>query len=128
MTGRISNYLSFLAISMLVGIRQAPDVVICMTDPPIAYLVGLLIAKLRRKPFIYYIQDFHPDMALKAGLIKEGLSYRLWDLLHRFVLRNADKVVVIGENMKTRVASKGTPVDRVKIIRGATYHSKFCQL
>lgn len=121
MRGRIINYLSFILMAALVGVRLKPDVVISMTDPPLAYLVGILVSRCARIPFIYNIQDFHPEMAVKAGIIREGFCVRIWDRLHQWALKNADVVVVPGEDMKTRAASKGADRNKIFVVRNGAY-------
>ena len=42
---------------------------------------------------------------------------RVWEKLHRWALRRATRVVVLGEDMKSRIASKGVATDRIDIVR-----------
>ena len=74
MLGRVVNYLTYLSLALLrcLTFRPKPDVIIAMTDPPLACLVGLLTAVIRKCKFVYNIRDLHPDMALAAGLVKDS--------------------------------------------------------
>src|SRR5437588_12233496 len=53
MKGRLANYLSYLALAMPRALSMSPDVVLAMTDPPIAGIVGASIAKFIGRPFVY---------------------------------------------------------------------------
>ena len=122
---RVSNYLSFLCLSLPVALMTRSDVFFSMTDPPLAGFIGAIAAKIRKKPFIYYIQDLHPDMALAAGMIKEGKLSKIWHRLHLYVLNSANRLIVIGDDMKDRILSKGINENKICVIRhGTSTHHK----
>jgi len=93
------------------------DALLCMTDPPLIGIAAAAVATLRRRPFAYFVQDLHPDMALAAGLLRKNVLVFLWEKVHRWALRKATIVIVLGEDMKRLVASKGVDEDRIKVIR-----------
>jgi glycosyltransferase involved in cell wall biosynthesis len=88
-----------------------------MTDPPFAGIAGAFIALLKRKPFVYNIRDMYPDMALGGSLIQPGTLSRLWERLHRWALRRAKRVIVLGEDMRERIIAKGVDAKRVAVVR-----------
>src|ERR1700693_1355890 len=53
MRRRISNYLTYLALAVPRAIAIRPDVVLAMTDPPVAGIAGAFVARMVRRPFIY---------------------------------------------------------------------------
>ena len=122
MGGRLANYLSYLALAFLrtITMRPKPDVVISMTDPPLAALVAALGKVLRRWGFVYNIRDLHPDMAIAAGVVRPGLLVKLWARLHTWALRQAELVVVLGEDMRRRVLEKGVDPTRAVVVRDGT--------
>lgn len=117
MRGRLANYLSYLVLALLRALWVKADVIIAMTDPPIVGIIGAIIAKLRGCPFVYNIRDLHPDMALASGLIEPSCWVTLWERLHRWILRQATCVIVLGEDMRRRVLSKGVPAEKVVVVR-----------
>ncbi len=126
MRGRLSNYLSYLGLAVQRALTIDADIVISMTDPPVAGIAGALISSLRRKPFLYSIQDLHPDMTLAAGLLKPGLLVNTWERLHRWALRRARRIVVLGEDMRDRVIAKGVKPERITVVRhGSTIQEVF---
>ena len=69
MKRRVSNYLSYLALAVPRALAINPDVVLAMTDPPIAGLAGALVATLAGRPFVYNIRDMYPDMAVGGDIV-----------------------------------------------------------
>jgi colanic acid biosynthesis glycosyl transferase WcaI len=117
MSRRVFNYLSYVALSVPRALFVSCDVVLAMTDPPFEGIVGAFVAMLKRKPFVYNIRDMYPDMAVGGSIVRPGLMARVWEKLHRWALRRAERVIVLGEDMKARISAKGVPPDRIDIVR-----------
>jgi colanic acid biosynthesis glycosyl transferase WcaI len=117
MRGRILNYLSYITLATLRALQHRTDVVMAMTDPPIAGFAAAITARLKRLPFVYSIQDLHPDMALAAGMIAPGAITAFWEQLHCWVLRQADVILTLGTDMHSRIVAKGIHANRVQVIR-----------
>jgi colanic acid biosynthesis glycosyl transferase WcaI len=117
MARRVFNYLTYVALGIPRAIFISCDVVLAMTDPPFQGIVGAFVAMLTRKPFVYNIRDMYPDMAVGGSIVKPGLMVRIWEKLHRWALRRASRVIVLGEDMKARIAAKGVAPDRIDIVR-----------
>ena len=117
MARRVFNYLSYVALSVPRALFTSCDVVVAMTDPPFEGIVGAFVAMLKRKPFVYNIRDMYPDMAVGGSIVKPGLMARIWEKLHRWALRRATRVIVLGEDMKARIAAKGVAPERIDIVR-----------
>jgi colanic acid biosynthesis glycosyl transferase WcaI len=90
-----------------------------MTDPPFEGLAGALISKLSGRPFIYNLRDMYPDMAVGGDIVRPSRGTRIWESLHRRALRHATKVIVLGEDMRERILSKGVRPERITIVRDA---------
>jgi colanic acid biosynthesis glycosyl transferase WcaI len=88
-----------------------------MTDPPFQGITGAFVAMLKRKPYIYNIRDMYPDMAVGGSIVAPGLLARVWEKLHRWALRRAACVIILGEDMRNRIAAKGVPAERIEIVR-----------
>jgi hypothetical protein len=88
-----------------------------MTDPPFQGIVSAFVAMLKRKPFVYNIRDLYPDMAVGGAIVAPGLLARIWEKLHRWALRRAALVIVLGEDMRARIIAKGVSASRVAVVR-----------
>ncbi len=117
MPGRLSNYLSYLALAIPRALTMHADAIVAMTDPPVAGIAGALVARMRRRRFIYNIRDLYPDMVLAGGLLGPGRCLSTWDRLHRWALRQADLVIVLGDDVRERVIAKGVDPQRVAVVR-----------
>jgi glycosyltransferase involved in cell wall biosynthesis len=121
--GRLTNYLTFMILVFLraMFMRPKPDIVIAMTDPPVVSLAAAMVAVMRRARFVYNIRDLHPDMAIAAGIRVPRIAVGLWERLHRWALRRAVLVVVLGEDMRDRVVAKGIARDRTAVVRDGAW-------
>ncbi len=117
MKRRVLNYLTYVALAVPRALFLRCDVVLAMTDPPFEGIVGAFVARMKGKPYVYNIRDLYPDMALAGSLIGPGLLARIWEWLHRWALRNATRVIVLGEDMRERIIAKGISPERVVVAR-----------
>jgi len=93
------------------------DVVVCFTTPPFVALIGWLLRLVRGTRSVYWVMDLYPDVPVACGVMSK-YSPVTWCLerLNRFCIRRADRAVVLGRCMRTRVAAKGIPADRLAMI------------
>jgi hypothetical protein len=117
MKGRILNYLTYVSLSVVRGVFVPCDVVVGMTDPPFEGIVAAFVALLKSKPFVYNIRDLYPDMALGGSIVNAGMMTKVWETLHRWALRRAARVIVLGEDMRARIAAKGIDQQRISVVR-----------
>jgi colanic acid biosynthesis glycosyl transferase WcaI len=117
MKKRVLNYLSYVALAVPRALFVKCDVVLSMTDPPFEGIVSAFVAMLKRKPFAYNIRDLYPDMAVGGEIVAPGLVARIWEQLHRWALRRAALVIVLGEDMRARIIAKGVDASRVAVVR-----------
>src|SRR5712664_260966 len=114
---RVLNYLTYVALSVPRAALVPCDVVVGMTDPPFEGIVAAFVALLKGKPFVYNIRDMYPDMAVGGSIVEAGLLTRVWERLHRWALRRATRVVVLGEDMRARIVAKGVRPERIAVVR-----------
>lgn len=117
MRGRVCNYLSYLALAVPRALAIQSDIVLAMTDPPIMGIAGSIVARLTGRPFVYNIRDLYPDMATGGQIVRPGKWIERWERMHRKALRSAARVIVLGEDMRDRILSKGVDPARIVIVR-----------
>jgi hypothetical protein len=117
MRRRVLNYLTYTALAIPRALFMPCEAVVAMTDPPFQGITGALVAMLKGKPYFYNIRDMYPDMAVGGSIVAPGLLARLWEKLHRWALRRATRVIVLGEDMRNRILAKGVPAQNIEIIR-----------
>jgi colanic acid biosynthesis glycosyl transferase WcaI len=114
---RSLNYATYLLSSMVAGLRcKRPDVVLSMTDPPVIGDMALIVAKRFRAPVVVVVQDVFPETAVQLGRLENRSVVFLLRALVRGYLQRADRIVAIGETMRTRLVAKGGRADRITVI------------
>ncbi|HEU0368022.1 MAG TPA: glycosyltransferase family 4 protein [Candidatus Acidoferrum sp.] len=117
MKRRVLNYLTYTALVIPRALFTPCDAVLAMTDPPFEGIIGAFVAMLKRRPYFYNIRDMYPDMAVGGSIVKPGVLARVWEKLHRWALRRATTVIVLGEDMRKRILAKGVRRERIEIVR-----------
>jgi glycosyltransferase involved in cell wall biosynthesis len=87
-----------------------------MTDPPFIAAAAGIVARRFRVPLVVVTQDVFPEIAVKLGRLRNPLVVGVLRALIASSLRNADRVVVIGETMKQRIEAKGVDSARIRVI------------
>jgi colanic acid biosynthesis glycosyl transferase WcaI len=114
---RALNYLTYVsAAAREAALVERPDVVLCMTDPPVVANVALIAARRFRAPLVVISQDVFPEIAVLLHRIDNPLVVGALRLLIRSYLRRAARVVAIGETMRARLERKGARPERVRVI------------
>ncbi len=120
MKRRVSNYLSYLALAVPRALALRADVILAMTDPPVAGIAGAFVARMAGRPFVYNIRDLYPDMAVGGDIVRPSKWVERWEKMHRSALKQASRVIVLGEDMRDRILSKGVAPSRVVVVRDGT--------
>jgi glycosyltransferase involved in cell wall biosynthesis len=117
MRRRVSNYLSYLALAVPRALALRPDVILAMTDPPVAGIAGAFIARLAGRPFVYNIRDMYPDMAIGGEIVPRNAWVERWERMHRRALRQAERIIVLGDDMRDRILAKGVRPGNIVVVR-----------
>jgi glycosyltransferase involved in cell wall biosynthesis len=115
--GRLVNYGSFVASSLLAVRRVRGSDVMYVWHPPLtvgvaAWLLGLLGGV----PFVYDVQDIWPEIAVLSGLLRDGVFVRLMQRLERFVYGRAAHLLVVTEGSRQNLIAKGVPAEKITVM------------
>ena len=114
---RALNYATYLLGSLRTGLTAAPpDVVLCMTDPPVIADVALVVARRFDAPVVVVSQDVFPEIAIELRRLENKIVIEVLRGLIRLYLQRADRVVAIGETMRLRLEGKGAIPERLRVI------------
>ena len=117
LTRRALNYSSYLAGALAVGLLgPKPDLVLCMTDPPMVGDVGLAVARRFRVPLLVISEDVFPEIATKLRRLENPVLVGVLRHLVQLYVRRADRIVAIGETMRRRLEAKGASPERIRVI------------
>lgn len=93
------------------------DVIFLASTPPIQGLLGGILGRMKKVPFVYNLQDIFPDSLVGTGLAKKGgLLWKIGRVIEDFTYRNADKIIVISEDFKRNIMAKGVPEEKIEVI------------
>lgn len=112
---RTLSFISFMLSSLWYALTlQAPDV-IWGTSPPIFQVItAWLVAKLKRKPLLFEVRDLWPAFAVQVGVLRNRFLIAASEWLERFLLRQADLLVVNSPGFVSHVRQRGAK--RIEII------------
>ncbi len=117
LAARATNYLSYLSRALAQALRgPRPDVVMCMTDPPMVGDIALVVARRFRAPLLVISEDVFPEIALELKRLENPVLIGLLRGLVGLYLKRADRIVAIGETMRRRLEEKGARPERLTVI------------
>ncbi len=114
---RAANYFSYLGSALSHSLSgPAPDLVLCMTDPPIVGDIGVIVGRRVGAPVLVISQDVFPEIATQLDRLHNPAVVGVLGALVGAYLRRADRIVAIGETMRKRLEAKGAPAERLRVI------------
>ena len=116
--------LGFAAFSVLIGLRglfvgglhRRPAAIVAMSPPLTLGLTGWVVAKVRRAPLVFNIQDVFPDAAVSTGKLSNPRVIAVAEWLERASYRRSNAVVVLSEDLRRNVAGKLSPRHSGKVV------------
>jgi colanic acid biosynthesis glycosyl transferase WcaI len=113
---RMRQELSFAAMQALVApLLPAAEAVIAVTPCFPALGPTMAFSRIRRTPWIMWLQDIVTDGAATTGLLQDGSMLRAARGFERMTYDSASRVVVISEAFRENLLAKG--VQGEKIVR-----------
>ena len=111
------NMLTYFAGAAICALfSKRPAAVVVETDPFLLPLLGRLLQIRHRCRLIVYLQDIYPDVAVATGTVRNRWSIRLLRRCLFAVYHRADRVIVLGEDMRAILTEGGIPDDRITTV------------
>jgi glycosyltransferase involved in cell wall biosynthesis len=112
------DHLSFMLTSLLFGLPRLGqvDVVIASSPTLFSALSALIMARVKRVPFVLEVRDLWPEAIVDLGLLRPGPGIRFLQALANFLYREADRVVVVTRAFADRLAAQGVPRSKLAVI------------
>jgi colanic acid biosynthesis glycosyl transferase WcaI len=111
---RLVHELSFVATSTWRALwTPRPDVFVVVSPSLFLGLGAFVASRLKRRPFVFHVQDLQPDAALGLGMLKPGLSVKLLYALERWSYARAALVSGISQGMIDAYRRKGVPAEKI---------------
>lgn len=114
---RILQEVSFMTSQAIASpFLGTPDVLVSVTPSFPALLPGLVNSRLRRIPWVLWVQDILPDGAATTGYVdKSGPVYRISRKLETASYAQAAHIVVLSESFRENLESKGVPHEKISL-------------
>jgi glycosyltransferase involved in cell wall biosynthesis len=106
--GRLANYASFSATSLLGLVGASKPDVLFVESPPLTLAVpAAAAARAWKVPLILNVADLWPDTPIELGLIPEGRAAKFARKLESWAYRRADVVTTVTEGVGQELAQRG---------------------
>jgi glycosyltransferase involved in cell wall biosynthesis len=117
MLGRAFGLVTYLVLAFWAGLTaRRPHVILVETDPPVLGLLAACLSRWHRCPFIYYLQDLFPEVGLALGRLRPGIITRLLHWATQVGLSGAERVIVLGQDMRGKVISRGIASRKITVV------------
>jgi colanic acid biosynthesis glycosyl transferase WcaI len=114
---RLLSYGSFNLLSLATGAALPKHDVILVPSPPLTNgLIADLLGRMRHTPFIYNVQDIWPDVAVRAGVLRNPRTIQRLRKMEDYVYRRAAGITVLSEGFRSNLLAKGVPDEKISII------------
>ena len=120
---RVRQELSFaVSLALAAPVLPACDAVIAVSPSFPAQAVAMAYGRVRRVPWILWLQDIVTDGAASTGLLPAGALLRAAQRFERSAYASADRVVVISEAFRRNLRGKGVADGKlVRILNPTTF-------
>lgn len=92
------------------------NLVFIQSSPTALYNIKAVRALDRKKPIIYNIQDMFPGSSIASGVMPNKLMQHFFYSLQKNAYKNSNVMVVISEDMKTKLMEQGVPEEKIRVI------------
>ena len=117
---RIAELISSLKTLLIVSFFLTPFYDVLLVAGDIELLVaqiGILLKLVWRKPVVVVLHDIHPDVLVRAGVLKKGLLFKFFELLIRSFARYVDTVIVHSHSNAVMLAKRyNMPMDKIRVV------------
>ncbi len=123
---RIISFLSFMTTSLILGLLKSHTDIVIATSPQLFVgLSGLIIAKMKKKPFVFEIRDIWPQSAVELGVIKNKQVIRAMEMLENILYSKANMIIVAVKGMKKILVSRGVNGNKIHYIPNGIDEERF---
>ncbi len=125
---RMLFYLSFMLTTVLNSLffkRKQFDVVYATSPPLFVGLAGLIIAKLRRIPFVFEVRDLWPESAVELGELKNPRYVRYGHEIADLCYQNARGVIVVTKGIYEKLIKKNLHEHKLFLIKNGTNPERY---
>lgn len=115
---KLMSHLTLMITMFLRGLfLPKQDVILIEAQPVFPALGGVILALLKRTPYVLNVSDLWPDHLLSLKILKEtDFSYRLSRHLVNFIYYRARRIVTLSPKWAERIEGYIGSQDKIKVI------------
>jgi len=114
---RTLNYVLFAATAVIASLRVGrPDIVVATSPQFFVGLAGMVVSRLKRRPFALEVRDLWPESIVALGQLRSPLAIRLLEAVETLLYRSAAGIVVVTLAFAEHIRARGIAADRIELI------------
>ena len=113
---RFLNYATFMGTA-LAGIFSGPrpDVALIYSPPLFLGLTATVLTKVWRTPFVFWVNDLWPGVALPLGFMQQGKLFRVAKAVEKFAYEEAQRIFVYSQRQGEEIAKTGVSPAKIEL-------------
>jgi glycosyltransferase involved in cell wall biosynthesis len=121
---RLISFFSFMISAFIIGLGIKNVDLVWGTSPPIFQgVTAWLLARIKRRPFLFEVRDLWPAFAVAVGVLKNPSLIWLSEWLEAFLYHRANVVVANSPGFIKHIQSRGA--SRVELVPNGTDTNMF---
>ena len=110
-------YVTYFGAALLDSLRmRRPDVVYAVSTPLTVGVLGVILSRIWRRPFVFEVTDLWPDAFVAMGLMRPGPMLTIMRWMERVSYRHAARIVALTRGIRDGIVAKGVPEEKVTLI------------
>jgi len=117
---RLLNYFTLFITAFFVSFKKRNDFdIIVASSPPLTIgMLGLILSKIYKIPWILDVRDIWPDVAVEAGMLKQGgMTYQLSKKLANYLYNNADHITPVTDIKSTKIGQNNINSSKISVVQ-----------
>ena len=116
---RLLNYFTLFFTAFWISIKKRNnfDIIIASSPPLTIGMLGLVLSKIYKIPWIFDIRDIWPDVAVEAEMLKQnGIVHKLSKKLADYLYKQATHITPVTERKLTKICKYGVPISKISVV------------
>ncbi len=104
---RLLSFLLFVILSIYQSFRHNKTALVFATSTPLTVAIpAILLAKIKRIPFLFEVRDLWPEAPIQMGLLKNHLLIKIAGWLEISAYNNACTIIAVSSGICEKIAVK----------------------
>jgi colanic acid biosynthesis glycosyl transferase WcaI len=114
---RVLDFLSFMFMAIFVGsFLKKPDVIVATSPQFFAGYAGLILSKIKRRPFVLELGDLWPESLQGVGVKPNSFMYRFIEKLELLMYKYSTYIIVQTNAFKKNLVHRKVPEAKISVV------------